>query len=541
MIGLKRLALLKHGAPPRNVFEAALRAKWGGGSAGYEKTVGPLPIISISDAKAKPAKSLVVSMEPIQDLHGYDNPWPAGGGKNLCYEDASHLFPRGDGLSIIENAETLTAYAKVSPNTDYVFSCATTPFRSAVYGCDSEPAVGVTVHLLTNTTPTPTSRAFNSGAYEWVGFYYGTVEYAQTNVMIEAGTTPSTFAPYENLCPISGRTGVTVERTGKNLLNLVESEMITSGWNRAFPITVKAGTYIISCQNKFGPSSAYGAMVFFTDESNTVIKNISNGYNFGQSEFVGVGTTITAEEARRIKRIVFYLRASGATYNDIIQGNIQLELGSTASEYSAYSGETYPVAFPDSVGTVYGGTVDPVSGLLTVDRYYFKGGWTQYNSSNGFRAYRSAVVPYAKYLADVDNKPMSNTIGKFGSFSSSAMTENIIQPPRNNSSNAYMALDENVSPDDVDLCYLVAEPQTYQLTPTQIQMLKGANTLWSNADDLTLTYIGTTPANLLGGMLGGGLGGGYTPPAEEPEEEEQVPEEEQAEADPEEVIPDGES
>lgn len=30
-----------------------------------------------------PLKSLVVGIEPVQDLHGYDSPWPAGGGKNL--------------------------------------------------------------------------------------------------------------------------------------------------------------------------------------------------------------------------------------------------------------------------------------------------------------------------------------------------------------------------------------------------------------------------------------------------------------------------
>ena len=29
-----------------------------------------------------PLKSLVVNIDPVQDLHGYDSPWPAGGGVN---------------------------------------------------------------------------------------------------------------------------------------------------------------------------------------------------------------------------------------------------------------------------------------------------------------------------------------------------------------------------------------------------------------------------------------------------------------------------
>ena len=41
-------------------------------------------IASFTDgADNVPVKDLTVAVEPVQDLHGYDNPWPAGGGKNL--------------------------------------------------------------------------------------------------------------------------------------------------------------------------------------------------------------------------------------------------------------------------------------------------------------------------------------------------------------------------------------------------------------------------------------------------------------------------
>ena len=73
----------------------------------------------------------------------------------------------------------------------------------------------------------------------------------------------------------------------------------------------------------------------------------------------------------------------------------------------------------------------------------------------------------------------------------------------------------------VDVCYALAEPQTYQLTPTQIALLKGSNTLWSDGDSLTLTYLGTTPANLLGGMLG--LGNTQEPIEETSEESVEEP------------------
>ena len=39
-------------------------------------------------ADSIPVKNLTVAIEPVQDLHGYDHPWPAGGGVNIarpCY------------------------------------------------------------------------------------------------------------------------------------------------------------------------------------------------------------------------------------------------------------------------------------------------------------------------------------------------------------------------------------------------------------------------------------------------------------------------
>ena len=39
-------------------------------------------IVSFDDAVEAPVQNLTVDIEPVQDLHGYDSPWPAGGGIN---------------------------------------------------------------------------------------------------------------------------------------------------------------------------------------------------------------------------------------------------------------------------------------------------------------------------------------------------------------------------------------------------------------------------------------------------------------------------
>ena len=57
-----------------------LNAAQGGGSSQKSVTGNP---VTFKTTKAEPLISCKVSMNPVQDLHGYDSPWPAGGGKNL--------------------------------------------------------------------------------------------------------------------------------------------------------------------------------------------------------------------------------------------------------------------------------------------------------------------------------------------------------------------------------------------------------------------------------------------------------------------------
>lgn len=38
------------------------------------------------------------------------------------------------------------------------------------------------------------------------------------------------------------------------------------------------------------------------------------------------------------------------------------------------------------------------------------------------------------------------------------------------------------------LCYELASPQTYQLTPTEIALLKGQNNVWTDSGEVEVTY-----------------------------------------------------
>lgn len=139
-------------------------------------------------------------------------------------------------------------------------------------------------------------------------------------------------------------------------------------------------------------------------------------------------------------------------------------------------------------GTYYGGEYDARTGILTVTHYYFKGGFTYYNASNGYKAYRRTNLPFTVLRDEAIKQIICNMVGVFGSFNSSNMTRNIISPV-DSSHNLYMALDENYSADDVEVCYKLATPTTIQLQPCPIDTLEGVNNIWADTGETTVQYI----------------------------------------------------
>ena len=401
----------------------------GGSGASYEKTVGPAPIISISDAKAKPAKSLIVGMEPIQ----------AGSGD-----------------------------------------------------------------------PSP-----------------------------------------DNIRPITGRTGVTVERTAKNIFD--ETPLKSIG---TYPNNIGGGYYATDIYRMF--SGTYTATFLGSVSKNLhyriyIVK--ADGTQVGKDLVDGTTLkpqTITIEDGGGI--VLAVAGGKSQSYLDDVFANTHFMLvcGNTAPmAYEPYVGASYPVTWQSEAGTVYGCTVDPVTGegnidwvgltldgvnkVLNVASTTYIGATTTrgyinnspYTSKAGVSSMEAwSMCSAAKFIVSTaDNGVQAYYIGLNGTEinlrilnSLTGVTSEDTAAQARTKINAYLA--EN----PITVVYAVKDPIPFTLTPQQIQLLKGSNTLWSDADDLTLTYLGTTPANLLGGMLGGGLGGGYNLPAEQDPDELTEPE-----------------
>ena len=161
-------------------------------------------IASFSDgADNLPMLSVKTKIEPIQDLHGYDSPWPAGGGKNKF--DPSILND-----SEMWNYITLTGFVA---GASYTMSSPDAPDQS---DGNSPRMFFVTTNAAQSTTAVDINHATTNIANEngelKVQFQTRNASYPITSYhfQIEVGSTATSFEPYSNICPISGWTGATI-------------------------------------------------------------------------------------------------------------------------------------------------------------------------------------------------------------------------------------------------------------------------------------------------------------------------------------------
>lgn len=154
-------------------------------------------IVSFTDmVGGSPITSLTVPFSPIQDLHGYDHPWPAGGGANLFGETLrSGYMP----LNLPAGTYTATAERIDTTTTAYFY------IARAVSGTTDYETIG---RVLAGRNENPVTFTVEAG-YDYCAWCNSTYTNIQ-HVQIEQGSTATDWTPYENLCPISGWTGLNV-------------------------------------------------------------------------------------------------------------------------------------------------------------------------------------------------------------------------------------------------------------------------------------------------------------------------------------------
>lgn len=264
-----------------------------------------------------------------------------------------------------------------------------------------------------------------------------------------------------NIRPISGRTGLTVVRTGRNLLGgdaLVENieqyipTATVNQTNKTVSFTSSASTasgvsgFTGPLSNHFKANTQY--TIIFTGVNSAASRaNFYVNYSDGTNDYFGdFGTAkstiaITTASGKTVSSIV--KRNNGGTTTLYYEECGVFEGVVSASGFVPYSGQTIDIEFPLDAGTVYGGEVTLLgdgSGLLTVD-------------SANIASYSGQSLP-SSWISDRD---------------------------------VYIAGTNPTT--GAQVVYKLAEPVTYSVSADSLRTTLGFNNMWADSGALGVDYV----------------------------------------------------
>lgn len=415
------------------------------------------------------------SWEPVQE--GSGTPYPAGGGKNQLnpagYEAATKTvngitFTRSNtGEVVVNGTATGTAIYVLIANFSYPVSLSTDRNWSIV-GENVISAQGLVAGV---TVIRPSD---NTSLY--IRVQSGATVKTTVQPQIEKGNTPTAWEPYENIRPIKGRDSVTVERCGKNLLDISAFSLDVDKGNRTYQTKVQQlippGKYTLKLTHT-NPNSGLGMQVF-TKNGNKVA--LISGQVFNLDDICD--------------SMYFYIRnvsGNADSIKDIML--IPSTATATTTTYTPYTGQTNTLTLPK---TVYGGEVDAVSGegnentkIITLDGNKLK--FSLLGSYYNLPAYSTPGISESEaiYFSHFNNNRFRVNKNYDFCFTSVDYMKDLFASAGD--LNAYLAA-QYAAGTPVQICYKLAEPVPFAATGAQsIPALAGVNTVLTDANSATVT------------------------------------------------------
>lgn len=489
------------------------------------------PMISVED-RVVALDDVSVNITPSQDLHGYDHPWPGGGGKNKLYVPAGSSTVNGTTFAVASDGSVKLTNAP-SANATKLVCTFTLPAGSYIYTSGITEQRDVTVDTFVQKSGTTIARGNNSDS---PGNSFTLTEESTLNfdIRVQSGYNPNdlvvkpmirlssvsdaTWEPYSNICPITGLTGLTAYRFGKNLFNVAA---VSSAGTAVSVSQIENGIRIVSTSNGTYRAGYGGVNMQTLPDGTEITFSAHCKVNSGKARIgirrasdnglVAYSSLVSSGEAdlsctyTYSKDTPVYLSEfctwSTSEAGDVEYTNIQLEIGSTKTAHVPYAGNTYSVDWTTQAGTVYHGTVDVVTGVLTVDYAEVDLGTKTYTQSSTITAGKSRWAIYDLPIKGVATYAVGNGLSSAYSIVSNYDTwvnVNGIALYNTGSSNIVYLYDEALSASTpnavktalsgVQLVYELETPLTYQLTAQEVAALVGTNNVWSDANSVTVTY-----------------------------------------------------
>lgn len=324
-----------------------------------------------------------------------------------------------------------------------------------------------------------------------------------------------------NIRPISGRTGMTVTRCGKNLLEVVRETRTTNG----VTFTVNkdtAGNVLSVVANGTATANAYFDFNVSGSTPNDVPIVDGESYIFSGLPADGSTTTyrlrignsvgstlqnITAKDGAQFTKtadmVLFgVIVANGYTANNLTLMPMIRKAGTGGGTFEPYTGHTYPISWQTEAGTVYGGTLNVTTGVLTVTHT----GIRLTSTNQSWSSAGSVSAGTARYYCTLD--PACDTSarailcshavyesGNSGAWGTYFVYNGVFAMKNGDGGAGFSALADFkawLDDNNLQICYPLATHQTYQLTPTEVKTLLGGNTIYTDAGSVSVEYVADT-------------------------------------------------
>lgn len=480
------------------------------------------PVANFKTSLELPLKSLEVDVNAVQDLHGYDNPWVGGAGKNQFKITATSQTINGvtftindngtvtiNGTATGENARLDLGLYTFKANTSVIINGlpdSVTTNEDVILGYQGYGTVNVRTRELSIT---------RSSESDWenlvyIGVYEGkSVNNLTFSPMIRfSSVTDATYEPYENICPISGWNEISLVHCGKNLFpynsvavytyNFSQRPNLSNAINKVYIKHGKTYTLSIDSGNKLYRMrfwDANGNIITNPNSHITLISGSSNGITYYSSyKFCGFISPANANNICQISSDIdiwwdFVTQSAASTLN-------QLEVGSSASTYEPYNGNTEVINLG---GTYYGGhfTQDKAGHrqfevTSRIASYTGESGeaWMMFTVSQGNLFRIQASDRKDGYITESNckcnsYKPVLQAQRTNETVSGTGLMLDFI----NNNFSSVEDWKTNLADNPIQIVYELAIPYTIDLTDGEpISTLLGTNNIYADSGDASAEY-----------------------------------------------------
>lgn len=313
-----------------------------------------------------------------------------------------------------------------------------------------------------------------------------------------------------NIRPINGWNNAKIKKYGKNLLpkrefpnntaygvtstNLDDGDGVhfsgtangsTSSMFNIVGFTLPAGTY-----SMIGIPSTYARNLYVRLGKDTVGGSLIKALSYDNNTFTLSETTTIG--------VRVYINSGITVDTDVYLMVVRSDEKDYAFE--PYQEKIYEIAFPSIEGTVYSGKLNVTTGELTVDGLLYTFGSSDsysYVARSGSSIANIRATPintgdFARRSAMISNQYKTITTGattdKAIRLSSNGATLIVYDSRFTDEETAHAITAAN----PIQVFYPIADPITYQLTPTEITTLLGDNNIWADTGDIEIVYRADT-------------------------------------------------